>query len=201
MDALSESEIDRCLLTLYECGGDPLDARDRLFGQLGDRTPTTVVLQRWRVGRYRDRYQELAEQHGTLIEDVITTRLREIATVASTAQLEALHSIRKRIRNGDTNPQMITQLAIVTGVSVDKLMKITERDLPNINLNITVGESIERLSKLGIVQAGPIHPVIDAPLPPPALPRGFSTPGSMDRESVGGDPGDSIEPPGTVATS
>lgn len=148
-NALSPQEVDRALLTLYECGGDPYDARDRLYGVLGDRTPTAVRLAQWRVGLYRDRYQELASEVGTQVEDVVLTRLREIATLASEAQVEALRHIRKQIRAGNVTPTQFRELAVVTGISIDKLMKLDGREVPQISIN--VGDSISRLVELGVL--------------------------------------------------
>lgn len=127
-DALTDTDIEYCLLALYRRGGSYKETAEYLkTTYLGDKSPDTVRLKRWRTGIHRDKYLQLAAANAEDLEKEIVVRLRELATQTGLLQVEALEHLLTRIKAGDVTPTMVKELAVISGVSIDKLLVLSGR--------------------------------------------------------------------------
>lgn len=127
-DALTDSDIEYCLLALYRRGGSYKETEEYLkTTYLGDLAPDKTRLKRWRTGIHRDKYLALAAANAEDLEKEIVVRLRELATQAGLLQVEGMDHLLTRIKSGDVTPTMIKELAVISGVSIDKLLVLSGR--------------------------------------------------------------------------
>lgn len=151
-EAFSESEIDKCLLTLYRHGGNYAETAEYLkTTHLEERAPTAARLKRWRSSTYRDRYLRIAEQNAEDIEKEILVRLRELATQTGLMQIEALETIMAQIKRGDVKPSLLKELSIVSGVTLDKMMTLQGRPNKIVQIN-NPDDVIKRLVDAGYAE-------------------------------------------------
>lgn len=126
--ALTETDIEYCLLALYRRGGSYKETAAYLkTTYIGDDAPDATRLKRWRTGNHRDKYLQLAAANAEDLEKEIVVRLRELATQTGLLQVEALEHLMTRIRSGDVTPSMVKELAVISGVSIDKLLVLSGR--------------------------------------------------------------------------
>lgn len=151
-EPLTDSEIDRCLLTLYRHGGNVKEASVYLRNtHLEDRAPTPERLKRWRQSTYRDRYIAIATENAEDLEKEILVRLREIATQTGLMQIEALERIMVQIASGDVKPSLVKELSIISGVSLDKMMTLQGRPNKIVQIN-NPDDIIKRLVEAGYAE-------------------------------------------------
>lgn len=127
-EALTESDIEYCLLALYRRGGSYSETSTYLkTTYIGDKAPDAARLKRWRSGIHRDTYLKLAAENAEDLEKEIVVRLRELATQTGLLQIEALEHLMARVHRGDVTPTMIKELSVISGVSIDKLLVLSGR--------------------------------------------------------------------------
>lgn len=151
-EAFTDSEIDKCLLTLYRFGNNVDEAATYLrTTHLEDRAPTAARLKRWRTSTYRDRYLRIAEQNAEDLEREIIVRLRELATQVGLMQIDALEVLMNQIKRGDIKPSMLKELSIVSGVTLDKMMMLMGRPNKIVQIN-NPDDVIKRLVDAGYAE-------------------------------------------------
>lgn len=127
-DGLTDTDIEYCLLALYRRGGSYKETAEYLkTTYLNDQAPDVSRLKRWRTGIHRDKYLQLAAANAEDLEKEIVVRLRELATQAGLLQIEGMDHLLTRIKSGDVTPTMIKELAVISGVSIDKLLVLSGR--------------------------------------------------------------------------
>lgn len=151
-EPLSDSEIDRCLLTLYRHGGNVTEASAYLrTTSLEDRAPTSARLKRWRQSTYRDRYLQIASENAEDLEKEILVRLRELATQTGLLQIEAMEVLVAQVGRGDVKPSLLKELSIVSGVTLDKMMTLQGRPNKIVQIN-NPDDIIKRLVDAGYAE-------------------------------------------------
>lgn len=151
-EPLTDSEIDRCLLTLYRHGGNVKQTAEYLTTTaLEDRAPTATRLKRWRQSTYRDRYLEIATHNAEDLEKEILVRLRELATQTGLMQIEALEVLMAQVGRGDVKPSLLKELSIVSGVTLDKMAMLQGRPTKIVQIN-NPDDIIKRLVDAGYAE-------------------------------------------------
>lgn len=151
-DPLTESEIDRCLLSLYRHGSNYKETAAYLrTTALADRAPNAERLKRWRTSTYRDRYLKIAEDNAEDLEKEIIVRLRELVTQTGLMQIEALEVLMRQINAGDVKPSMLRELSVVSGVTIDKMMTMMGKPTKIVQVN-NPDDIIKRLVEAGYAE-------------------------------------------------
>jgi hypothetical protein len=141
----SQETIETALRSLANVGGSVRRAA-KITG-VPERT-----LRSWKNELYRDRYEQHASEVAQLIEDGAIVELRERITRASELEDRLLDELERKLRKGEVrDPAAAAQrLAVIKGINVDKLLKLTGRPTV-VHEHRNYVELVESLRRRGLV--------------------------------------------------